>query len=381
MNRSSIHWGALACSAALSFVSAAALAQSCPTGMAAFNVVNTSPPTLVATTAGSAGSICAATGLPVCTIAGPTTAQDGVPIVLTANCTGATSWGWTGCPTPTLQTCNDPGAYTGTNTITYTVTGTGPLGTSVPVSQVVTWSISAPAAPGGCSISGAPTGAQTAGYVATLTMNCTTGGAATSYSWTGGAAAGQTSQTVAVTVNTTTTFTAKAINATGTSPAAQATVTITGGGGSYVCNMPGTSTPFPGGTVVVPMSWVANGLYYSSGFVSNGALVAYFDTPASNPSPPPSSGKGSIVGVQWTGRIEPRTGSLSATPCDFTNGFAGDIFGDQDGPTVYFTFGYAKSGYPQLKPGTRYFLNMYNTSGCSQNPCDVRLTFTKPNGT
>ena len=130
---------------------------------------------------------------------------------------------------------------------------------------------------------------------------------------------------------------------------------------------------------MVPMGWVANGLYYSSGFVSNGALVAYFDTPASNPSPAPSSGKGSVVGIQYGGSIEPRTGSLSATACDFTggivvNGTHTNVFGMQDSPTVYFTFGYAKNGYPELAPGTRYYLNMYNSSGCSpsESICGLR---------
>ena len=137
---------------------------------------------------------------------------------------------------------------------------------------------------------------------------------------------------------------------------------------------------------MVPMGWVANGLYYSSGFVSNGALVAYFDTPASNPSPAPSSGKGSVVGIQYGGSIEPRTGSLSATACDFTggivvNGTHTNVFGMQDSPTVYFTFGYAKNGYPELAPGTRYYLNMYNSSGCSPSECDMRFTFAKPSGT
>jgi len=249
----------------------------------------------------------------------------------------------------------------------------------------VAWSSTPPAAPGGCGISGAPSGAQTAGYVLnSLTMNCTTGGAATSYKWTGPGTSGLTSQTIGpFTVNTTSTWTAVASNATGSSaPPASATVTISSGGGNYVCNMPGTNTPFPGGTVVVPMQWGAGGLYYSSGFASNGALVAYFDTPATNPSPPPTSGKGSITTVQDGGSPQLRDGSLSSSACDFTGANAApvNIFNDNTGPVAYFTFGYAKNGYPQLQPGTRYFLNLWNPGGCAGS-CDMRITFQKPNGT
>ena len=109
----------------------------------------------------------------------------------------------------------------GTTSVAYSVIGTGPLGASAQATQTVAWSSAAPTAPGGCSISGAPSSAVTAGYVATLTMNCNTGGAPTRYSWTGTGAAGQTTQTVAVTVNTTTTFTATASNSAGSSPAAR----------------------------------------------------------------------------------------------------------------------------------------------------------------
>lgn len=135
-------------------------------------------------------------------------------------------------------------------------------------------------------------------------------------------------------------------------------------------------------TVVIPMQWSASALYYSSGFAPDGALVAYFDTPAALPSPAPTSGKGSIAAVQYGGRIEPRSGSLSASPCDFTGGIGGtNVFISQPGPTVYFTFGYTKSGIPDLQPGTRYYLNIHNDAGCANGSCDMRLTFSKPSGT
>ncbi len=231
------------------------------------------------------------------------------------------------------------------------MTAVGTLGTSTPVKQTVTWSNTPPAAPSGCSISGAPAGAQAAGYQATLTMNCTAGGAATSYMWTGTGAAGQTTQAVGpITVNATTTFTATASNATGTSAAAAATVTISGGGGggSVVCpGFPETlseSLPWDGANGIGNTSLTT---YNTGGFAATGALVVQFTTPAV--TGPPSRGMGSMQLVEFSGPPTTRTGSISTTPCDFTTGITGQpgvssAFVDSE-PKVYFTLGVKVGGY------------------------------------
>ena len=72
----------------------------------------------------------------------------------------------------------------------------------------------------------------------------------------------------------------------------------------------------------------------------------------------------------------------AASACDFTVGIGGLTVFNSEEPIEYFTFGYAKKGYPQLSPGTRYFMNMFNSTGCQPGPdCDVRITFSKPPGT
>jgi hypothetical protein len=414
MNRSFIRWAALACSAAtLGFTSAGVLAQtSCPSGMGPYNLVYLgagSAPQLVPTTMGAAGSLCAANSAPVCTIVGPNSAQIGTTngITLVANCSGATSYAWTvassqsgaggGCAGGSGQTCTDhgsPSEYpTSGTSVAYTVTGTGPLGTSAPATQTVTWSTTAPAAPSGCSISGAPSSAQAAGFQATLTMNCTAGGAPTSYAWTGTGAAGMTTQTVGpITVNATTNFTATASNATGTSAVAAATVTITGGGGgggSVVCaGFPTTLSENiaydgPGGVGATSLT-----TYNTGGFAATGALVVQFTTPAVTTAP--TRGIGSISLVEFSGPPTTRTGSISTTPCDFTTGITGQAgvssaFVDSE-PKVYFSLGIERSGYLQLQPSTTYYFNVENIYNgaptcTATSTCDVKVTLTKQPGT
>ncbi len=411
MNRSFIRWAALACSAlTLGFISAGAWAQSCPAGMGPYSLVYMgagSAPGLVPTTPGAAGSICAADSVPVCTIVGPNAAQIAANgITLVANCSGATSYAWTvvssqggaggTCAGASTQSCTDTGSAseypTSGTSVAYTVTGTGSLGKSS-ATQTVTWSTTPPAAPSGCSISGAPAAAQAAGYQATLTMNCTSGGAATVYAWTGTGAAGQTTQSVGpITVNSTTTFTATASNATGTSAPASATVNITGsgGGGSVVCSgFPSTLSESvawdgPGGVGATSLT-----TYNTGGFNGNGALVVQFKTPAI--TTPPTRGVGSISLVEFSGPPTPRTGSLSTTPCDFGTGITGQAglsstFAGNPEPKFYFTLGMSRPGYIQLQPSTTYYLNVDNfyngTNECSPGPtCDVKVTLTKQPGT
>jgi hypothetical protein len=191
-----------------------------------------------------------------------------------------------------------------------------------------------------------------------------------------------------LTVNATTTFTATASNAGGTSAPASATVTI-GGTGPIVCN--GYAA-----TLVETMAWSTPGnpatvayTYNTGGFEAHGALVVQFTTPAV-PNPP-SSQKGNMGTVEFSGSPALRTGALSTTPCDFTVGITNlpagvpsTAFATQE-PTIYFTLGYSKPGYLQLQPNTTYYWNEINsyqgTDTCNNPTCDVKITLTKQPGT
>lgn len=372
MKRSLIRCAALACAAAaLALTSAGALAQA--------TITLSDPNCLDFTFGGSAGArtlTCVQSNTPLCTVSGPTAGTIGTPIALNSTCVPAatTGYAWTGghCAGILTKGCTDPGTgYTNGQVVSYTVTGTNAAGAG-PASAAwqVTWTNTLPAPPSACSISGAPSGSQTAGVQVTLTINCTSGGAATSWSW-NSAASSATTQTVGpITVNQTTTFTATASNAGGTSAPASAIVQI--GGSTIACS--GFAS-----TLVEHMTWGSNVVAYSSppGFTSNGALVVQFTTPSF--STPPTAGKANIGTVEFSGPPALRRGALSTTACDFTvgNGQApplSSVFNEIE-PTLNFTVGYQKSGYFELQPNTTYYLNMYNPDGCAPDSnCDVKIT-------
>jgi hypothetical protein len=388
MNRLLARWAALVATAAtLALTSAGAFAQATITlsdpNCTAFTLTGTPPNQALA---------CVQSTTPLCTVSGPATGTIGTAIQLNSTCVpAATSYVWTGgaCNATTNKNCSDPGTgYTNGQVVGYTVTGTNGAGAG-PTSATwnVTWTNTAVTAPSNCSISGAPSGSQSAGVLVTLTINCTGGSPATAWAWTGGPAQGMTTQTTTqFAVQTTTTFSATASNAGGTSSPASATVTI-GGTGPIVC--PG----FPS-TLVEVMAWDTPGnpatvayTYNTGGFAAHGALVVQFTTPAV--PVPPSSGKGNMGTVEFSGGPAVRTGALSTIPCDFTVGITDQpgistAFATQE-PTIYFTLGYKKSAYLQLQPNTTYYWNeenIYNgTNTCSDPTCDVKITITKQPGT
>lgn len=250
-----------------------------------------------------------------------------------------------------------------------------------------------PEPPGDCIISGAPTGGQPAGYQASLTLDCASGGvpATNGYVWTGVGAAGKTTRTVGpILVETTTTFTATASNGGGTStPPASATVTIDPDA-SITC------MGFPG-TLLLDIAWDTPGqgasfayTYDTGGFAAKDALIVRFTTPAV-PVPPTGRVHPASIGlVEYMGSPTQRSGSLSTTPCDFTTGITGQpglssVFADDVGPKVYFTLDYEDSGFLELQPSTTYYLNVDNYDGttltCSNPTCDVKVTLTKQPGT
>ena len=388
MNQSFLRWTALVCtSATLALTSAGAFAQA--------SIQLSDPNCADFTIGGTAGArtlTCVQSTTPLCTINAPTAGTIGTAIAVnTTLCVpAANSYLWAGgnCAGQTTKNCSDPGTgYTNGQVVNYSMTGTNGAGAGPASNTVtVTWTTTPPAAPSGCSISGAPATSQSAGYMATLTMNCTAGGQATSWAWTGGGAQSATTQTVGpFVVNQTTTFTATASNVTGTSAPASATITIgSGGGGAISCN------GFPGGTLAVVMPYDdPNGGFATytytdqdGGFPANGALVVQFTTPAI--ATPPTSGQGFIALAEYGGPTALRKGSLSATPCDFTGGIGGFGVFNGTGPTIAFTVDFTSKGSPpiELQPNTTYYLNVENPLGCSPGPtCDVKVTLTKQPGT
>ncbi len=383
MNRLFARWAALVGMAAtLALTSAGAFAQATITlsdsNCLSFTLTGTPPNQMLA---------CVQSSTPLCTINGPATATIGTPITVNTVCVpAATSYLWAGgnCAGQTTQNCSDPGTtYASPTIVNYTLTGTNVAGPG-PVSNTVqtTWSTTPVTKPSNCSIIGAPSGTQQAGVQVTLTINCASGSAATAWAWSGGGADGMVTQTTtAITVSTTTTFSATASNAGGTSAPASATVTI--GSGTISCSgMPST--------LVENLAWDTAGspytvayTYNTGGFAGNGALVVVFTTPSV--TTPPTSGKGNIGTVEFSGPPAERKGALSTTACDFTTGIVqtnvpSTVF-DTDEPTIYFTLGYSKPGYLQLQPNTTYYWNE-KTASCTPGPtCDVKITLTKQPGT
>jgi len=126
---------------------------------------------------------------------------------------------------------------------------------------------------------------------------------------------------------------------------------------------------------------------YSSqvgGFSDGEALVVQFTTPAR--SADNSLGKLSIVEFDSGGTV-PRTATLSATPCDFSQGLGlgSQSFGDV-GPRFYFAVGTAPFYSVSLRPSTTYYVNVKNESAgggrsCVQGvPCNIQFTLSKPPG-
>ena len=167
-----------------------------------------------------------ATAAPVCTLNAPSTFALKDEVILTANCTpAATSFVWTGgaCASVTTASCKDYPAGTTTYTVIakndkgenkYSVTVTP--GTTPPPSNPTTIS---------CSVSASPSTPIAPGTEVKLTASCTPG--ATSYVWTVGGCAVNTSSCT-VTPMTTTSYSVTGSNATATATPKTVTVTVNG---------------------------------------------------------------------------------------------------------------------------------------------------------
>jgi hypothetical protein len=191
----------------------------------------------------------AATAAPVCTLAsyGGTTFMPGDEVRLTTNCTpAATSWVWTGggCAGKNTQSCSDyPTVAT-----TYTVIASNDKGSDSKrtISVTPSGTTPPPSTPTiSCSLSASPSTPIAPGTAVTLTASCSP--AATSYVWTGGSCAVNTSSCT-VTPATTTIYSVTGRNASATATPKTVTVTVNAlATTAPVC----TLTSYDGGTTFV----------------------------------------------------------------------------------------------------------------------------------
>jgi hypothetical protein len=153
-----------------------------------------------------------------------------------------------------------------------------------------------------------------------------------------------------------------------------------GGGGNIVCNMPNG-----GATHVVNATWGTSQLYYSvniGGFGPNDAIVVKFTTSSITTA----TGKGSISAVEYADPQAPRTGALSASPCDFgasalpLKGGGVAAFANDTAPYSYFSLVNPKTGTATLQANTTYYWSIENSS-CPSGSCNVLITFNKVPGT
>jgi len=146
-----------------------------------------------------------------------------------------------------------------------------------------------------------------------------------------------------------------------------------------------TSCPGFPSTLNATLPWTApqSSLTTSTigGFPANGALVVKFTTPAVIPN---AKIQGSFNIVEYQGPPAPRSGSLSATACDFVGGLGGqDVFVNDNAPVGYYWFSTQTQpkgqNFPVLLPATTYYFNVSNPKGCSPGPdCDLKLTLQLP---
>lgn len=249
--------------------------------------------------------------------------------------------------------------------------------------KILTISWAPPAViPSGCSIAGAPTSAVAANTAVSLSVNCSSGGVATAYSWSGGFATGATTQQVSGAVAATTTFTATASNSGGTATTAPVTVTVTGstgGGGSISC--PGWNT------LVLDLNWASAGNVAADSagqgsFGNNEMVIARFTTPAGT-----AANLGHISAYEWPGGggPVPRTAALSATPCNVDTSLAAGALTQASTPNIYYRVGGTDAYYPVLQPNTTYYFNIINRNSagshsCGAGVCPIRVELNKPQG-
>ena len=154
----------------------------------------------------------------------------GGTITLTANCSTAggqpTSYVWAGGFASGLSTSNNSLSGNVSQTTTFSVVATNAGGSSPSTNVTAVVAVAPTPPPGNCKITANPSSLPAGGGQVTLSVACASGGVATSFSWSGGFAAGLTTASVTGRVGQTTTFSVVAANTGGPSVPAVTTVTV-----------------------------------------------------------------------------------------------------------------------------------------------------------
>jgi hypothetical protein len=325
----------------------------------------------------------------------------GTTITLTAACSGSPfGWLFTGtaasCST-FASTCTDTQSAAGAKT--YTVFGGNGAGHGPVASVTVNWQPSVPlSAPSGCILGASPSSLPAGGGTVTLTATCTGGGVPTSYSWTGGTiAANTTTNVVSTNIAATTVFGVTPSNGAGNGNTASTTVSVAGT--STTVDFCSTYT----NVIVVDLPWGGQLIRNDSvgAFVPNGVLVGRFTVPATATSAP--GAKGYATFFEYVDTSYYRQASLSTKACDFrgaaltsTGSYSIDAtgtnyplfwgFGLQ--PSIWYTINGTASGAAALIPGQTYYYNIRNYSpyanggnggtSCSNSTCNGAFTLSTP---
>jgi len=329
---------------------------------------------------------CVVSSAPICSVQGPTTATNGNPVTLTAQCSGNPisnqyQWTGTGCASATGASCTTAGP--GNNQqLGFTVAGTNSIGPGAasPLRNV-TWSATAPPAPSGCTVTLNPTNSNltSAGSPVSLTGSCTTV-AATNWTWTkavGGAAAGAFGDTSggpqadSLPPNATSspiTYTFKATPFNGATQGTTITKTYTVAGttvtsGTNFC--PNYSNVIGMDVSGKPTDALGFLSTTAGGFLANGVWVGTYTI--GNPIPPAvlNATNGIASLAEYQGSAQRRLMTLSAAKCDFRTvdptGANGPLL-STDSATGHpqLTYGLAGNGPPKLLSGKTYYFNVMN---------------------
>jgi hypothetical protein len=350
------------------------------------------------------------TAPPVCSISGVQSAPVNGSVTLTANCTNApTSYQWAGAAcTPSGAQCTATSASQGVTSYVVKAGNAGGMG-EYSLAQSVTWSNSAVLS---CALG--PAGPTTPGTSVALSLSCSGGTPAVTWSATGPGTAtfgntqtgpGIFSNTVAFSAAGLYTVTATPTGATPTTTAVQVNAVTVAPSGGNICAAYGFSK-----TIRSTWDWASNSSHSLDTYVTpdtdggvgigtNGIVVVDFVATAPLDTTP-HIGWASATGYPAPNMLNQLTISISTSPCTLYAPSPGSAT-DQS-PFVTFGVGAVNGGWasgPQdvsLTPGVRYYINVagrsdvsasspYGTATCVPGRtlypyCDLRLEFSKPQG-
>lgn len=351
---------------------------------------------------------------PAClSISGATSGAVNTPVTLTANCSGATSWTWTGgnCTGVTTQSCAAVSATTGDAFYMVSAVSGGTSG--APAGYTVTWGAGPAFA---CSFNPTP-GTATVGTALPVNVSCSNGTAA-SFAWSVSPPAG-------CSANCTATLGSGASTTTGsntlTLPSVGIwTVTVTaqqqGGGSAQALASVQASTQVGGGTNLCADKGFSKTIFYNwdwaaapiskldtwtmadttggTGLGTNGILVVAF-TPN---GPADTDNTATLAATEYPGTstISPMTLAISTSPCELNVAAPGTSTATS--PAVQYGVGTVTipwTGIPSavaLTPGVQYYINVarrdnvaaatpYGAQTCAapqSGVCDIRLQVQKP---